>query len=109
MLSRTELAKLIAVVLELDPAQEPEDRPVSSTATPAKARLVRYSAGKNRPPGRVRKPRWGTRPGRTPRGRAVEYAHLTEFGIHESDGAPGEKESRPKHEPPGYQACTMAR
>ena len=57
LLSRTELAKLIAVVLELDPAQEPKDRPVSSTATPAKARLVRYSAGKNRPPGRVRKPR----------------------------------------------------
>jgi len=28
-----------------------------------------------------------------------------EFGIHESDGAPDEKESRPKHEPPGYQAC----
>ena len=32
-----------------------------------------------------------------------------EFGIHESDGAPEEKESRPKHEPPGYQACMMAR
>jgi len=32
-----------------------------------------------------------------------------EFGIHESDGAPDEKESRPKHEPPGYQACMMAR
>ena len=31
-----------------------------------------------------------------------------EFGIHESDGAPDEKESRPKHEPPGYQACMMA-
>ena len=30
-----------------------------------------------------------------------------EFGIHESDGAPDEKESRPKHEPPGYQACMM--
>jgi hypothetical protein len=27
--------------------------------------------------------------------------------IHESDGAPDEKESRPKHEPPGYQACMM--
>jgi hypothetical protein len=32
-----------------------------------------------------------------------------EFGIDESDGAPDEKESRPKHEPPGYQACMMAR
>jgi hypothetical protein len=32
-----------------------------------------------------------------------------EFGTHESDGAPDEKESRPKHEPPGYQACMMAR
>jgi hypothetical protein len=31
-----------------------------------------------------------------------------EFGIHESDGAPDEKEGRPKHEPPGYQACMMA-
>ena len=31
-----------------------------------------------------------------------------EFGRHESDGAPDEKESRPKHEPPGYQACMMA-
>ena len=30
-----------------------------------------------------------------------------EFGINESDGAPDEKESRPKHEPPGYQACLM--
>jgi hypothetical protein len=29
------------------------------------------------------------------------------FGIYESDGAPDEKESRPKHEPPGYQACMM--
>jgi hypothetical protein len=32
-----------------------------------------------------------------------------EFGIHESDGAPDEKESRPKQQPPGYQACMMAR
>ena len=30
-----------------------------------------------------------------------------EFGIHESDGAPDEKEGRPKHQPPGYQACMM--
>jgi hypothetical protein len=30
-----------------------------------------------------------------------------EFGIHESDGAPDEKESRPKQQPPGYQACMM--
>jgi len=31
-----------------------------------------------------------------------------EFGIHESDGAPDEKEGRPKHQPLGYQACMMA-
>ena len=31
-----------------------------------------------------------------------------EFGIHESDGSPDEKERRPKHQPPGYQACMMA-
>jgi hypothetical protein len=30
-----------------------------------------------------------------------------EFGIHESDGAPDEKERRPKQQPPGYQACVM--
>ena len=30
-----------------------------------------------------------------------------EFGINESDGAPDEKESRPKQQPPGYQACMM--
>jgi hypothetical protein len=30
-----------------------------------------------------------------------------EFGIHESDGAPDEKERRPKQQPPGYQACMM--
>src|ERR1700687_3496819 len=30
-----------------------------------------------------------------------------EFGINESDGAPDEKEGRPKHQPPGYQACMM--
>ena len=34
---------------------------------------------------------------------------LPGFGIHESDGAPDEKEGRPKHESPGYQACMMAR
>ena len=39
-------------------------------------------------------------------GRADRY-RLREFGIHESDGAPDVKESRPKHEPPGYQACMM--
>jgi hypothetical protein len=32
-----------------------------------------------------------------------------EFGLRESDGAPDEQEGRPKHEPPGYQACMMAR
>ena len=30
-----------------------------------------------------------------------------EFDIHESDGAPDEKEGRPKQQPPGYQACMM--
>jgi hypothetical protein len=30
-----------------------------------------------------------------------------EFGLHESDGSPDEKEGRPKHEPRGYQACMM--
>jgi hypothetical protein len=30
-----------------------------------------------------------------------------EFGLHESDGSPDEKEGRPKYEPPGYQACMM--
>jgi hypothetical protein len=30
-----------------------------------------------------------------------------EFGIYESDGAPDEKEGRPKNEPLGYQACMM--
>jgi hypothetical protein len=30
-----------------------------------------------------------------------------EFGIHESDGTPDEKEGRPKQQPPGYQACVM--
>jgi len=28
-----------------------------------------------------------------------------EFGIHESDGSPDEKEGRPKHQSPGYQAA----
>jgi hypothetical protein len=32
-----------------------------------------------------------------------------EFGIHESDGAPEEKERRPKHQPPGYHASMMVR
>jgi hypothetical protein len=32
-----------------------------------------------------------------------------EFGLHESDGTPDEKEGRPKQQPPGYQACMMAR
>jgi hypothetical protein len=31
-----------------------------------------------------------------------------EFGIHETDRTPDEKESRPKQQPPGYQACMMA-
>ena len=39
--------------------------------------------------------------------RRADRYRLREFGIHESDGAPDEKEGRPKHEPPGYQACMM--
>ena len=43
----------------------------------------------------------------------VETVHTAtgprKFRIHESDGAPDEKERRPKHQPPGYQACMMAR
>jgi hypothetical protein len=34
-----------------------------------------------------------------------EYAYAT----NESDGAPDEKERRPKQQPPGYQACMKAR
>ena len=39
--------------------------------------------------------------------RADRY-RLREVRIHESDGAPDEKERRPKHQPLGYQACMMA-
>ena len=39
--------------------------------------------------------------------RRADRYRLREFGIHESDGAPDEKESRPKQQPPGYQACMM--
>jgi len=38
--------KLIAVVLELDPAQEPKDRPVSSTATPQRPDLSDTQQGR---------------------------------------------------------------
>ena len=41
-------------------------------------------------------------------GRAARCIRCREFGIHESDGAPDEKERRPKHKPLGYQACMMA-
>jgi hypothetical protein len=41
--------------------------------------------------------------------RRADRYRLREFGIHESDGSPEEKEGRPKHQPPGYQACMMAR
>ena len=41
--------------------------------------------------------------------RRADRYRLREFGIHESDGSPDEKERRPKHQPPGYQACRMAR
>ena len=40
--------------------------------------------------------------------RRADRYRLREFGLHESDGAPDEKESRPKQQPPGYQACMMA-
>jgi hypothetical protein len=33
------------------------------------------------------------------------FGKQTATGIHESDGAPDEKERRPKHRPPGYQAA----
>ena len=39
--------------------------------------------------------------------RQAGHNRAREFGIHESDGAPDEKEGRPKREPPGYQACIM--
>ena len=41
--------------------------------------------------------------------RQADRYRLREFAIHKSDGAPDEREPRPKHEPPGYQACMMAR
>jgi hypothetical protein len=41
--------------------------------------------------------------------RRVDRYRLWEVGIYESDGAPEEKEGRPKHQPAGYQACMMAR
>ena len=41
--------------------------------------------------------------------RRTDRDRLREFGIHESDGAPDEKEGLPKHQSPGYQACIMAR
>src|ERR1700756_1910156 len=39
--------------------------------------------------------------------RGADRYRPREFGIHESDGAPDEKERRPKQQPPGYQACVM--
>jgi len=39
--------------------------------------------------------------------RRADRYRLREFGIHESDGSPDEKEGRPKHQSPGYQACMM--
>jgi len=41
--------------------------------------------------------------------RRADRYRLREFGIHGSDGPPEEKEGRPKHQLPGYQACMMAR
>ncbi|HET9564200.1 MAG TPA: hypothetical protein VFP27_06760 [Mycobacterium sp.] len=41
--------------------------------------------------------------------RQADRYRLREFAYNESDGAPDEKESRPKQQPPGYQACMMAR
>jgi hypothetical protein len=40
--------------------------------------------------------------------RRADRYRLRGFGVHESGGAPDEKERRPKHQPPGYQACMMA-
>ena len=37
--------------------------------------------------------------------RRADRKRLPEFAVHESDGAPDEKERRPKHKPPGYQAA----
>jgi len=37
------------------------------------------------------------------------WDRLSAKGIYESDGAPDEKERRPKHQPPGYQASMMVR
>ena len=37
--------------------------------------------------------------------RRADGHRLREFRIHESDGAPYEKEGRPKRQPPGYQAA----
>ncbi|MGB6514242.1 MAG: hypothetical protein WBF57_14870, partial [Mycobacterium sp.] len=45
------------------------------------------------------------RPARSVLASASRPLPAPEFGIHESDGAPDEKEGRPKHQPPGYQAC----
>jgi len=39
--------------------------------------------------------------------RQADRYRLREFGLHKSDGSPDEKEGRPKHQPPGYQACMM--
>ena len=43
------------------------------------------------------------------RHRRADRYRPREFGLHESDGTPDEKEGRPKQQPPGYQACMMAR
>jgi hypothetical protein len=40
--------------------------------------------------------------------RRADRYRLREFDIYESDGAPDEKEGRPKHQQLGYQACMMA-
>lgn len=37
--------------------------------------------------------------------RRADRYRLREVGIRETDGAPDEKERRPKHKPPGYQAA----
>ncbi len=41
------------------------------------------------------------------RSRSGETSPALVFAIDESDGSPDEKEGRPKHQPPGYQACMM--
>ena len=59
--------------------------------------------------------RCGRHPGtRSPSSQCACFGEQTATGpgrsaYTESDGTPDEKEGRPKHQPPGYQACMMVR